>query len=474
MQDFTKADMTRYVKEYLESSDKFRTAAALDSQCLDLIPNISNRANGVWLWVYLVVRDILRDIRDGEPFQQWQNRLESYPQELVAYFRKMMERIDPFHRKQGAEIFLLSLEAKYSKIPMLGLPVLYDESTSWHVADGHSRLLAADELEQIYASWQPRLQNRCRDLMRLTRNRDLLNRCEQYEVDFLHRTVKDFLQEHYVGELRALVSTEFNVSACLSHLTFMLIEQVQLSRASMPDDSLGFLINRLMYYIRDMQDAEERKQQPPYHFKLLDTFDSMMGRLLDLSGATNHGNTYTSWVQLVSGEDIGFTHLTVQLRLRRYSLYRLQAQKKWSHKKASIYIWYALQPALRNVVLSKMPALDLRLITGLLELGIDPNVHLPFSDTAWSLFLQHCVNYWPGWSVAERAEALDAIRVFIRRGAKAEILVDGRRVPDILTELIGQDAMTELQDLITRGWRGYGIWIGRILTLPFRALKTAD
>ncbi|RWA15043.1 hypothetical protein EKO27_g120 [Xylaria grammica] len=474
MQDFTKADMTRYVEEYLQGSEKFRTAAALDGQCLDLIPNISNRANGVWLWVYLVVRDILRDIRDGEPFQQWQNRLESYPQELVAYFRKMMERIDPFHRKQGAEIFLLALEANYSKLPMLGLPALYDESTSWYVADGHSRLLGPDELEHIYASWQPRLQNRCRDLMRLSRNRNRLNRCEQYEVDFLHRTVKDFLQEHYISELRALVSAEFNVSACLAQLTFMLIEQVQLLRASMPDDSLGSLINQLLRYLRDTQNIEEREQKPPHHFRLLDAFDSMMGRLLAMTGATNSGNTYTSWVQLVSGRDIDFTYLTVQFRLRRYSLHCLQTQHKWSHKQASMYMQCALQQVLTHVIFGEMPALDPKLVAGLLDLGIDPNIHLPSNDTAWSCFLRQCVDCWPGWSMAERGEALDAIRVFLRHSAKVDVLVDGRRASDVLTELIGQDAMIELQNLIAGCRGGYGIWIGRILASPFRTWKTAN
>jgi hypothetical protein len=91
--------MKRYIKEHLGGSEKFRAVTERDSKCLELIPSISNKANGVWLWVYLVVRDILRDIRDGEPFQQWQKRLESYPKELVPYFRKMMEKIDPFYRK---------------------------------------------------------------------------------------------------------------------------------------------------------------------------------------------------------------------------------------------------------------------------------------------------------------------------------------------------------------------------------------
>ncbi|KAI0518135.1 hypothetical protein F5B22DRAFT_644897 [Xylaria bambusicola] len=474
MQDFSKADMTKYVKEYLEGSDKFKAAAALDSKCLDLIPNISDRANGVWLWVYLVVRDILRDIRDGEPFQQWQNRLESYPQELVAYFRKMMERIDPFHRKQGAEIFLLALAAIGTKIPMIGLSMLYDEDTSWCGIDHDGRLLTGADLEQMYMAWQPRLQNRCRDLMRLSRDRNYRNQCEYYEIDFLHRTVKDFLQEHYIGELRALVSPEFSEPNYLARLTFAVIEQVQLSRSSLPDDALGNLISRLFCYLREEQNVEEERQASPSHFKLVEAYDSMMVRLLAASGITNQGNPYTSWAQLVTGMDIDFTHMTIQFRLRRYSLHRLQAQRQWSRKEATMYMECALQPVLTQVIIWKKPPLDPKLVAGLIELGMDPNMHLSTGQTAWACFLHKCVKWWLGWSPAERAEALDAIRIFLRHGAKPNVVVSGRRFHDILSEMVGRDAMAEWQDLISGGRAGYGGWIGRALALPFRALGTTN
>ncbi|KAI0967180.1 hypothetical protein F4678DRAFT_446879 [Xylaria arbuscula] len=390
MQDFTKADMTRYVKEYLEGSGKFRTAAAIDSKCLDLIPNISERANGVWLWVYLVVRDILRDIRDGEPFEQWQNRLESYPQELAAYFRKMMERIDPFHRKQGAEIFLLALATNNSKIPMIGLPLLYDEDASWCGIDHDGRLLTRVELEQIYTAWQPRLQNRCRDLMRLSRDRERPRQCEHYEVDFLHRTVKDFLQEHYTSELQALVSPEFNEPIYLAHLTLVLTEQVQLNCSLFLDDAICSLIETLFRYLRNAQEIEEARQAPPSHFKLVDAYNSMMDRLLAASGINNQGSHYSSWVQLVAGKDIDFIHTTIRFRMRRYSLHRLQAQGQWSCEQAAMYMECALRPP--QVVFREMPPrdlpLDFKLIAGLLELGIDPNIHLSTTrETAWVCFL---------------------------------------------------------------------------------------
>jgi hypothetical protein len=474
MQDFTRDDMVKYVKENLESSEKFRTTAAQESKCGDLIENISNKANGVWLWVYLVVRDILRDIRDGEPFQQWQNRLDSSPQELIPYFRKMMERADPFHRRQGAEIFLLALAATYSNISMLGLPLLCEENTPQYATFGHSYLLTEEELEQMYVAWQPRLQNRCTDLMRLSRNKSRLNLCEQYEVIFLHRTVKDFLEEHYAKELRALVSPEFSELACLARLTFMLIEQVQLSRMSMPDDSLGSLINRLFRYLCDTAEAEEAQQQPPYHFELVDAFDKTMERLLTDSGWAGAGKHHMSWLQLVSDkDDIDFVHLTVQLRLRRYSLHRLQTRRDWSRTQAVMYMRCALLPTLTHVIFNGTPSLDPKLVAGLVDLGIDPNISLNANETAWTCFLQQCAESWVDWSATQRAEALDAIRVFIRSGARTDALVQDRRVPDLLTSLIGQAAMADLENLVAGGRVGYRTWVGRLLASPFGGFRYA-
>ncbi|KAK5631358.1 hypothetical protein RRF57_007072 [Xylaria bambusicola] len=486
MQDFTKADMTKYVKEYLEDSDKFRAAAALDSKCLDLIPNISDRANGVWLWVYLVVRDILRDIRDGEPFQHWQDRLESYPQELVVYFRKMMERIDPFHRKQGAEIFLLALAEIGTKLPMIGLSILYDEDTSWCGIDHDGRLLTGADLDRMYMAWQPRLQNRCRDLMRLRRDRNYRNECEYYVVGFLHRTVKDFLQEHYIGELRALVSPEFSEPIYLARLTFAVIEQAQLSDFSLPGDALGTLISRLFCYLREEQNVEEERQQPPSHFKLADAYDNMMVRILAARGITNQGNPYTSWVQLATDVGVNFTHVTIQFRLRRYSLHRLQAQGQWSRKQAATYMECALRPVFKQftfwklllvqkrTIISETQLLDPKLVAGLVELGMDPNMHLSTGETAWACFLHECTERWLEWSSAGRADALDAIQIFLRHGAKTNVVVRGRRFHNVLTDMVGQDAMADWKDLVSGGRAGYGTWISRALASPFRAWGTTN
>lgn len=44
----------------------------MDSRCAKLVSKIVDRANRVWLWVYLVARDLLRDISDYKDYLQLQ------------------------------------------------------------------------------------------------------------------------------------------------------------------------------------------------------------------------------------------------------------------------------------------------------------------------------------------------------------------------------------------------------------------
>ncbi|KAI0428147.1 hypothetical protein F5Y09DRAFT_343985 [Xylaria sp. FL1042] len=265
--------------------------------------------------------------------------------------------------------------------------------------------------------------------------------CEQYEVEFLHRTVKDFLQEHYLSELRALVSTDFNLSRCLVQLTLMLIQQVLDSGVILlaRDYTEHPLISQLFHYLRDMQ-KNEGNQKPPPHFKFVDALDNIMMQLMmTTKGVDSVGRYRTSWVPLIARNITDFTQLTIQQRLRSYSLHLLEMQQKLSPNQAYAYMRVALGSAPLNLTflqesLDPSLALDPKLVAELLDLGIDPNTRVDpnirillsrYEDnTAWSYFLWRCVSYWKEWSIVQRADALDAIRVFLRHGAK-EMLVSG-------------------------------------------------
>ncbi|RKU48515.1 hypothetical protein DL546_006492 [Coniochaeta pulveracea] len=121
----TKEDIDKYISVMLAENGKFSQLANSDERYLHLIQEISHRAKGVWLWVYLVVRDLLRDLRDNEPYKQLLVRLDSYPKELQLYYEDIYGRVERSEPTLSAQIFLLALEVE---VP-LSLLVLEHPST---------------------------------------------------------------------------------------------------------------------------------------------------------------------------------------------------------------------------------------------------------------------------------------------------------------------------------------------------------
>jgi hypothetical protein len=56
MQDFSWNDMNNYIKDHLESNQNYVLGLSRDSRYGGLVPEIAEKAQGVWPWVYLVVQ----------------------------------------------------------------------------------------------------------------------------------------------------------------------------------------------------------------------------------------------------------------------------------------------------------------------------------------------------------------------------------------------------------------------------------
>ncbi|KAF8857617.1 hypothetical protein BDZ45DRAFT_788025 [Acephala macrosclerotiorum] len=112
LQDYTKEDIRLYVTETLEKNESFVTLSRKDPEYKQLIEDIVERAQGVFLWVYLVVRSLLRGLTDDNDISFMHERLDSLPVDLEDYFKQMMDTIEDIYRKQTARIFQLVVHAK--------------------------------------------------------------------------------------------------------------------------------------------------------------------------------------------------------------------------------------------------------------------------------------------------------------------------------------------------------------------------
>jgi hypothetical protein len=168
LEDLTKDDLRKYVHDILTQDKVFAKVSKHDSRCQTLIPQIADKAQGVWLWVYLVVRDLVRDLRGKEEFPLLQRRLDSFPEELEAYFANIIERIDKIHQEETAKIFLIAVKA-VSTFPALGLKylIMEKEDPSYALKMPIQPFFREQAWENAQ-KWEMLLNSRCRDLLELS------------------------------------------------------------------------------------------------------------------------------------------------------------------------------------------------------------------------------------------------------------------------------------------------------------------
>jgi hypothetical protein len=105
---YTQNGMKDYVYAPLTKSKKFQELAAVEPQCKAVIHDISAFADGVWLWVYLVTRDIVYEVERNEPIGTLLKIVNDFPSDLEKYFERIIDRIYPRHKEEMAQTFLIT------------------------------------------------------------------------------------------------------------------------------------------------------------------------------------------------------------------------------------------------------------------------------------------------------------------------------------------------------------------------------
>jgi hypothetical protein len=104
LQDVTRSDMERYVDEKLSFHPLMIQSP---EQASLLTTELMDKADGVFLWVVVTVRLLIKGVEDGDDLDELQQTLRSLPADLKSLYRRMFGKLDPHYRKQGSELFQL-------------------------------------------------------------------------------------------------------------------------------------------------------------------------------------------------------------------------------------------------------------------------------------------------------------------------------------------------------------------------------
>ncbi|KAK3672116.1 hypothetical protein LTR78_008087 [Recurvomyces mirabilis] len=382
LQDLTKSDIEKYVSDTLMADRRFVRLHGPGELCRPLMLDIMRRAQGVFLWVFLVVRSLLRGLTDNNDVPTLMARLDHFPQDLDGFFEHMLESIDPVYQHHTARIFLAALQTEFR------LPV----SVPWHLgrelADPEyamkapiQKLTEIDELEirnvTVY------LNARCMDLLEI-------DNVKLQTIVFLHRTAKDYLeQDHVLAKIRRRAGASYDVRLSLAKVC---LAEMKL-QPSLP--RFADLLSGLLQYGRLMNSTGTAA-----YLRLISELDQKGDRFVSDFGPERHqhwtaaltfvGSTYTF------PNFLAFAVAVDLVSYVRATLRQHPAAMRSSHGKTLLE--YALRPhknlgghelMLGDIITSD--GIDPDMISLLLQHGANPNAYLYNESrlTLWEWFLSN-------------------------------------------------------------------------------------
>jgi hypothetical protein len=105
VQDMTHDDIKIYVADKLERNRSMQELIGEDPEgALGLIEEVVNKADGVFLWVVLVVKSLTSGLCNGDGIVHLRRRLEAIPSDLETLHSHMMKSIDPFDVEEASQM----------------------------------------------------------------------------------------------------------------------------------------------------------------------------------------------------------------------------------------------------------------------------------------------------------------------------------------------------------------------------------
>ncbi|KAL7923952.1 hypothetical protein ACQKWADRAFT_311743 [Trichoderma austrokoningii] len=208
LQNFTREDIQRFINDKLHNNEKFNQLRKRDRLAADgLLHSITEKADGVFLWVFLVVRSLLRGLRNEDDILDLERRLGQLPPDLYKFFDNMLSIIEDVYRERVSRLFLTMTSAKVA-LPIITFYFLNfgDKPLSkeplpflreWPIVDNAEEKILEVKKRQLIAQ--------CKDLIHTVS--DVEGEVLFAEkVEFIHNMVLNFLHMPDINERLSVIA----------------------------------------------------------------------------------------------------------------------------------------------------------------------------------------------------------------------------------------------------------------------------
>ena len=269
LEDLTREDIKLYIQNTLEGNLRFKTLKARDDRSQDLVQDIVEKAQWVFLWVRLVVGSLLTGLRNADRVSDLQKRLRDFPETLEKFFSHMIASIEPVYREQTAQAFKYALEAD-GPLSLITYSFL-DEEDLDAVVTAPLNPLTSQQILSRQDDMRRRLNGRCKGLLEVVNisSKLLFTRPENSYVDqfetpkvvFHHRTVRDFLQtKDMQNMLLEHLEPSFQPKSRICKALLAQLKAIDHRALEGSPWLLREILRKLTYYARQLEDGTHMSQ----------------------------------------------------------------------------------------------------------------------------------------------------------------------------------------------------------------------
>ncbi|KAI9687500.1 MAG: hypothetical protein M1822_002110 [Bathelium mastoideum] len=448
LEDLTRGDISRYVKSQLRANTRFQYLLNRDAvKTEDFITFITDKAQGVFLWVWLVLRELLIGLQDGDGIRVLWRTLEDIPADLTDYFRRMMNSIKSKYRQEASIFLQIALHKEHEftslhPLRLLDLSFVEEGRPDFALAEWYNfrklNLIDSHELELLLESTNRRLNSRCMGLLecQYTPDRDtifdhppgldqdeigmggndktfepsiyhhifndpLRFRSFSLSIDFLHRSYRDFLlTSDGQNLLHQYSKTPYDARLFLFNAR---LAQLIAVHATQSDPDLAFGIASYLMSILSLPTWRGTAQSVVAALKLQPVCEGLV-KVYQAQGTSWYlDSSCKTWPKEASS----FTTVAIDFGLSGY-LRSFLTQEYVRCKQGRPILDYILRPRFAQTtsflkIGNQWP--DLETLRRILEFGADPN-EMYNGISVWALYLNF-VNDLIGLEIAESYDPMN-------------------------------------------------------------------
>lgn len=186
MHELTRNDIRSYVTDQLQRHPRWHELELRPQESMWLIDEITDKSAGVFLWVRLATRQLRRGLTEYDTFTTMKERLEYMPADLEIFFKQILNSVDPFYHGQMACTLLIALAAGQPVPPEIYDTEYFQGGKQAYALSLPIQVSSANQATASLTRVSRRLNTTCRGLLEIS--------SQGRQVEFLHRTVRDFLK----------------------------------------------------------------------------------------------------------------------------------------------------------------------------------------------------------------------------------------------------------------------------------------